>query len=504
MKKRIFLLLLLLFALFGVVFLIPRLMEHAPSGPSDTPGVSDSGALEPGSETMEEKTWPYETVSREPDSGESETWETEESEYDPGEPVDREKTAAKLIFASDIHYMSPELTDYGSSFNELIDNGDGKVVRYMPAIWQAFSEEVIAAQPDALILSGDLTMDGERANHEALAERLSDIEAAGIPVLVIPGNHDINNPRASAYFGDEKTPVDTVTPQEFWEIYRAFGYDEAAAYAPDSMSCLYILNDTTWLLMLDTCIYEPENEVDGEIREGTMEWAEQCLRDAYSQGITVIPVGHHNLQELSRVYVKECVLRNHVEALSMFERYLTPVYISGHLHVQRIMKHMSGPGGPDDVYGIWEIVSNSLIIPPCQYGILSLNADGSLSYHTENTDVSSWAARHGEENPDLLDFAAFSDTYLRTVISRQISRTIEDVPDHLREVMTDFYAGLYRDYYAGRQASYSEKKQEFGYQLWNSFMNPSIQFRQVEGMMLDGMAVNNNAEIPNPIRLKRE
>lgn len=498
MKKKIVLLLLLLFALFAVVFTVPELLDRtaSPSG-----GESFAETAEPETETMEEKTFPYETVL--PETG-TENEETKAAEADPGEPVDREKTAADIIFASDIHYMSPELTDYGNAFNELIDNGDGKVVRYMTKIWQAFAGEVIAARPDVLVLSGDLTIDGEKTNHQELAGKLAEIEAAGVPVVVIPGNHDINNPQASSYFGDERSSVESVTPEEFREIYRAFGYDEAVSHAPDSMSYLYILNDTTWLMMLDTCIYEPENEVDGEIREGTMEWAGQCLKDAYSQGITVIPVGHHNLQELSRVYVEECVLRNHDEALKMFEKYLTPVYVSGHLHVQRVMKHMKEPGMPDDVYGIWEIVSNSLIIPPCQYGTMNLKPDGSISYHTKNVDVSSWAARHGEENQDLLEFTAFSDTYLRSVISRQITRTIEDVPENLREVMADFYADLYRDYYAGRQTSYSEKKKEFGYQLWNSFMNPSIQFRQVEGMMRDGMAVNNNAEIPDPVDLKRE
>ena len=43
---------------------------------------------------------------------------------------------------------------------------------------------------------------------------------AGIPVLVIPGNHDINNTNASFYFGDEKSPAPSVTAEEFFEIYR--------------------------------------------------------------------------------------------------------------------------------------------------------------------------------------------------------------------------------------------------------------------------------------------
>ena len=170
----------------------------------------------------------------------------------------------------------------------------------------------------------------------------------------------------------------------------------------------------------------------------------------------------------------------------------------------RMTNTFIAPGEDSDVYGIWEIVSNSLIIPPCQYGILNLHKDGSLSYHTDRTAVSEWAAANGESNPDLLDFSAFSSQYLRTVIKQQIYREIDGIPDYIRDIMVDFYAELYEDYYAGHQIRYSEKKKEQGYLFWDRFMNPSILFRQVEGMMRDGMAVNGQAEIPNPIGLRRK
>ncbi|MBQ6855602.1 MAG: metallophosphoesterase, partial [Lachnospiraceae bacterium] len=167
--------------------------------------------------------------------------------------------------------------------------------------------------------------------------------------------------------------------------------------------------------------------------------------------------------------------------------------------VQRIQKHTTGPGTPDHIYGITEVVSNSLIIPPCQYGKLTLHADGSMSYHTKYTDVSGWAAKHGETNPDLLDFPAFSSEYIRSVISRQTYSEINYIPEHIKNFMVDFYADLYSDYYAGRQIDYRERTSEYGYQMWERFMNPSKQFRQVEGMLKDSMVNNNNVEIPNPI-----
>ena len=502
MKRRLLCLLLLLFALFAVIILVPRALDGTLSFGPD-PEVEETEIVTPPMETLENIVFPYETVAKEEISStpaESEVYGPGE----PGDPVDREKIATELIFASDMHYMSPNLTDYGKAFNELIDNGDGKVVRYMVEIWDAFAEEVIAACPDALILSGDLTINGERLNHQEFAFRLAKIEAAGIPVLVIPGNHDINNPYATQYFGNAQSFVETVSPEMFRAIYAEYGYNEAVSHAPDSLSYLYVLNETTWMLMIDSCIYDPKNEVDGEIKEGTMLWIEQCLKEAYAQGITVIPVAHHNLQELSRVYVEECVIRNHDELLALLEKYLTPAFFSGHLHVQRIMKHIKGPGTPPEVYGITEMVSNALIIPPCQYGRLSLHTDGTMSYHTKNTDVSGWAARRGIQNEDLLNFAQFSDQYIRDVVKNQIYKYIKYISDERKEWMAEFYANLYKDYYAGTLIDYKARTSELGYVWWDKYMNPSVPFRQIEGMLKDSVVNNNNVEIWNPLRQIRE
>ena len=84
-----------------------------------------------------------------------------------------------------------------------------------------------------------------------------------------------------------------------------------------------------------------------------------------------------------------------------------------------------------------------------------------------------WASANGETDPDLLDFPSYTENYLRTVLTNQISRQLEDVPKELKEVMVDFYTDLYKGYYAGVPNSYSEKKNEFGYGLWVRYMDPS-------------------------------
>ena len=111
--------------------------------------------------------------------------------------------------------------------------------------------------------------------------------------------------------------------------------------------------------------------------------------------------------------------------------------------------------------------------------------DGGIDYLAKIVDVSGWASANGETDPDLLDFTSSTENYLRTVLTNQISRQLEDVPKELKAVMVDFYTDLYKGYYAGVPNSYSEKKNEFGYGLWVRYMDPSIEFRQLDGMMRD-------------------
>lgn len=77
------------------------------------------------------------------------------------------------------HYFAKELTDNGPRFQEMVEYGDGKIVTYIDAITDAFLDEVMEYCPDALILSGDLTLEGEKKSHQELAKKLEKVEDAG-------------------------------------------------------------------------------------------------------------------------------------------------------------------------------------------------------------------------------------------------------------------------------------------------------------------------------------
>ena len=402
----------------------------------------------------------------------------------------------KLILATDLHYQSALAGDGGEAFRLFVERCDGKVVQYLPELLEAFLDEVIKERPSALVLSGDITMNGERMNHEELAARLKRVQDAGIQVLVIPGNHDINNHDAAVYYGDRKEPAPYIDGPEFHEIYHEYGYDQALSRDSSSLSYVYALDDRNWLLMLDSCQYEPDNKVEGRLKDSTMAWADEQLARAKEEGVFVIPIAHHNLLAQSRMYTTPCAMDNNGEVISLLQKYELPLFFSGHLHVQRSRKHKSEPGVPEGSYGIQEIVTDALSIPPCQYGEVLWEEDGSISYATRAVDVSAWARNNGSANPDLLDFEDWSCRYIQKLISDQIRGVVKNLGTDVEHSMAATYAGVYIDYYAGREIDVKGIKSTKGYRFWERNMPDSYLIRELDAMIADSDRDNNYFLLP--------
>ena len=111
-------------------------------------------------------------------------------------------SSVKIVVASDIHYLASELYDDGDAFMSLLRNDDGKATMYVEEIVDKFIDEMLKLKPEMVVLSGDISFEGERLSHEELADKLSKLTDKGIKVAVMPGNHDLNNNSASGYSGD--------------------------------------------------------------------------------------------------------------------------------------------------------------------------------------------------------------------------------------------------------------------------------------------------------------
>ena len=457
---------------------------HQKSDPADATAISQESQTE--SETQQE------AVSTETEEDKTADSSTETEEEQTTDSSTDAEWIENIMLATDIHYFSDSLTDGGPRFQEMVEYGDGKIVTYIDQITDAFLDEVVKQHPDALVLSGDLTLNGEKASHKDLAEKLHRMENHGIPVLVIPGNHDINNHQAARYKGEERLPAEYTTPAEFRQIYRAFGYDEAASEDPNSLSYLYELDENTWLLMIDSCQYSPVNKVGGAISEATYEWVEQQLEAAWDAGVEIIPVAHHNLLDESEIYVDECTIEHSEQFIDLLETWDVPLFLSGHLHVQHCKRS-------EDNRGIWEMVTASLATPSCKYAILTYRDDRSFLYRTQSLDVEAWAKKNQRTEEDLLNFKQFQTPFLRRVFYNQAIASLNEVPeltDSEREQMAQLYSLLKFHYYQGTAYQVQELvRNDPAYELWQEDGMATQQGEYFRYILEDGKRDYNRLEV---------
>ena len=217
----------------------------------------------------------------------------------PLQPVHAQSDIASVIdqadvvdiwLITDIHYMAPSLTDGGQRFDIFQKQAAGMDYEYGPDRMEALIKQIETAQikneqPEALIVAGDLTSNGEYQAMLDLAEYFDRIEALGTEVFVIPGNHDIHNGWAVRFEGKKTIKVQQTSPADFAEIFADFGYGEAVARDPESLSYLAQVTDDWQLLMLDTNIYsetkgQGQSESQGRVKEETIAWAETVVKQA--------------------------------------------------------------------------------------------------------------------------------------------------------------------------------------------------------------------------------
>lgn len=339
----------------------------------------------------------------------------------------------ELIIANDLHYISPSLLDNDISDDSLYSR-DGKLVRYSSEITDAFLAEVMEKKPKALILAGDLTLNGARLSHEALAEKLEAVKAAGIDVLVIPGNHDIDQ-TAVDYSGEVPTEATALSSAEFIELYEPL-IPQGAARDTASQSFVYTAAEKLWVLMLDTNSY-------GQcyVKDETLVWIEKQLQAASTAGIDVIAVSHQNLYAHSTLLSFGYQLYNADKLIALYEKYGVICNLSGHIHIQSCINDKKVP----------ELVTSSLAITGNHYGLLSYDGR-ELSYKAVSADVSAHAQSLGSTNADLLGFAEYATRFFVENARLQAQASLSDTAYSASEtdLMAEAYAKINCAYFEGR------------------------------------------------------
>lgn len=377
-----------------------------------------------------------------------------------------------IWIASDLHYFSSSLTDHGSLFTEMTEQADGKNTQYIEEIADAFLAEAEKAKPDALILSGDITFNGEKQSHIDLAEKLQKLQDMGIAVLVIPGNHDIANGYARNYFDSRSEWVDSVSSEEFADIYKNLGRKDAVSADPNSYSYLYDVNDQISVLFLDA----NTEENPGLISEQTMAWAQEQLARCNAEGKTVFSVTHQNVMTQNMMIADGYVIKNQTSVKLMLMEHGVTLNMSGHIHAQHYAYNAR----------FYDIASGSLAIAPHQYGVLTIDADSNATYQTQRTDVSEWAQNHGLGDA-FADFAEESQDFFDANSRRKSEEYVASLPlsDTEKQSMVDFAVQMNSDFFSGILYAEQDPAEDPAWDLWTQYAKGTYWYTYMESIMDD-------------------
>lgn len=375
-----------------------------------------------------------------------------------------------MFIATDMHYLAKDLTDQGEAYQTYLSSGDGRQLEYSEEIVDAFSEDVIRQNPDILIISGDLTNNGEKISHLKMAEKLKNIEAsADTRIFVIPGNHDINNPWARSFEGNLQIKTEYISDKEFKKIYQEFGYDEAITKDKNTLSYLAAPSEDLWLLMLDTNEYKNNEKLgfpvtSGKLTEATLEWIRTCSRMAEEKNAKIIAVMHHNLFNHNSVLHNGFTLDNNEDVYKVLLECNITLSLSGHMHIQNIKSRNK------DEVTTYDVITSSLIMYPEQYGVLSFDPAYGLDYHTAEVEVETWAKNNGIKDPNLTGFEEYSkDRFLKNSYQKAINllNKTDIYTDEEKKLMADTFSLININYFAGTTESIKEEViASEGYELW--------------------------------------
>ena len=368
----------------------------------------------------------------------------------------------KIVIASDIHYFLKEYYEECDWFEDNIAYGDGKMVTYADEILDAFQSKIEDIKPDFVILTGDLSFNGEKGSHEAFAKRLEILDNDGIHVLVIPGNHDVDNINAKGYGKDDFIDVESVDAQEFKDIYKNLGYDLAYHQHKESLSYSVQVNEQYTFIMMDSTAHELTGtslDVGGYFTDSSYNWLESELKDIQNQGKKPVVVMHHNLAVHNEMLNNGYTIKDNEKIAELLNEYGVQFVLSGHIHCQSIQQ----------INGIYDIASSSLLDAPLQYGIMTLN-QSQMNYQTDSLTIS-------------LDSNDYFDMVSRNKFSSSF-QVIED--EEVREDMLDVAIKANRYYFTGNIYKHiDELKSLPGYVYYDQEEGEKLSFYQsyLETMM---------------------
>lgn len=371
---------------------------------------------------------------------------------------DEKPQSLKIAHISDTHYLAPEL----------VNTKNPDYIKYMKTEQKLFAEsgaivdeafnQMVKDSPDVIVVTGDLTKDGEYASHKQFAKKLETLRAAlrakgqNPKIYVINGNHDINNSLAEDFSGKNSTKkTRKTTPEEFKEIYKNVTYnDEVEMYTNETkqggLSYVARPKEGFTIIAADVCKYTPdatstktnEHETGGKVSQDLLKWIEEKTAEAKKRGDIVFVIQHHSVVPhftMEPTLAKDFLVDNYKEVGIRYAKAGIKHVFTGHVHANDIAQLQNTDYGKD--FELNDIETGSTVTYPSPFRYITLTNDiknqtelaqietrhiKNIDYKDENgnyiTDVKAYASKNNIDEGFLNLMARdYVDQYLNKIKS---------------------------------------------------------------------------------------
>ena len=335
----------------------------------------------------------------------------------------------RLVIMTDLHYASLYNPDEPGDALYNASQSEVRLMHENDMILDAALREAAGLNPDALLISGDMSSNGELGGIETLARKLRNLKSQdgfrNTGIYVVNGNHDLNNSYAADFTSGDVKAAGRIQPEDFRRTFsNGLGYGEndhwaggsRSDYKPaeddpyamrhhGSLSYAADIADGVTLIVLDTAIYRSENgdpdhyyneaqQTSGYVSDDLLQWAVNQANAARDRNNLVLVMAHHALiphystsEEKAAWFMDNVRIPNWEDVTNTLADAGAVAVLTGHSHVNDISVHVT-PN--NNVF--YDIETASISAYPCSWRSLEIRIDGegdrkSYSFSVQTHDV---------------------------------------------------------------------------------------------------------------------
>ena len=250
-----------------------------------------------------------------------------------------------LTVLTDTHYYSKENGTGGKAY-DFANLKSQKLLAECPEVLdQAFKQIKNDTESNIVLISGDVTNNGELNSHAEFIEMLRNLKASGKRVYVITATHDFRQHGfTDGYNGDDVYKVPTALREMLYDMYREFGPDDAIAVHMPSMSYVVQLTDGYRLFALND-----DTNLNGKsgFSDECFDWITEQAKKAREENQFIIAMTHHPLIAPSPIYEligRGDMLGDYKDRIRQLADIGIQFIFTGHTHIHNISAYQSEQG----------------------------------------------------------------------------------------------------------------------------------------------------------------